>query len=113
MTVTPNIVFAVDFRSQGTPENETTPKRRQNEIDRAHHRERIAAERRAELEISNAAIMRLGDEACRWPIGEPSAPDFRYCGAKQITGVKTSYCARHHHMAYEQPRPRKGAFVCR
>lgn len=41
-------------------------------------------------------------KACRWPLGEPSSPDFRYCGADKIEG--RSYCGAHCMAAYTIPR---------
>lgn len=40
-------------------------------------------------------------QSCRWPLGDPSSPDFRFCGATR--DGECSYCARHRRMAY-QPR---------
>jgi GcrA cell cycle regulator len=40
-----------------------------------------------------ATIVTLGEHGCRWPIGEPEAPDFGFCGRlKARTGA---YCAGH------------------
>lgn len=38
---------------------------------------------------------------CRWPLGQPGAPDFRYCGAERFTidpGV-SCYCDFHHRLS--------------
>jgi hypothetical protein len=39
---------------------------------------------------------------CRWPIGDPRSPDFRFC--EVVTQPGKSYCARHAAIAY-QPHP--------
>lgn len=48
-----------------------------------------------------AAILalRLGD--CRWPIGDPGAPSFRFCCASTRPG--RSYCAGHEALASSRP----------
>jgi GcrA cell cycle regulator len=38
---------------------------------------------------------------CHWPLGDPRAPDFRYCGALKLDGLP--YCKHHCDIAY----PRK------
>jgi GcrA cell cycle regulator len=40
-----------------------------------------------------AALEDLDDNACRWPIGDPSEPDFSFCGAPAANG--RSYCCNH------------------
>lgn len=43
------------------------------------------------------AVLEIRDGQCRWPIGSPVDPDFRFCGAK--TGGRV-YCAHHHYTAH-------------
>ena len=45
-----------------------------------------------------AALANLPDSACRWPIGEPSDPDFCFCGLQK--GPGESYCKAHRARAY-------------
>ena len=52
------------------------------------------------------SIMQLGEAVCRWPLGDPRAPDFGYCGAKAPVGAP--YCAWHHRLAHEAPAARRG-----
>jgi len=40
------------------------------------------------------ALAQLPDRCCRWPIGDPSQPTFRYCGAPR-SSVLSSYCSEH------------------
>ena len=44
-------------------------------------------------------IMELKESMCRWPLGDPTTPEFRYCGAKSDVGVP--YCAYHCRIAYQ------------
>lgn len=34
---------------------------------------------------------------CCWPLGDPTTPEFRFCGDMPST---SRYCERHHKMAY-------------
>lgn len=47
-------------------------------------------------------LLGLHDEQCKWPIGEVSSPDFRFCGAH----AEGQYCKRHMTQAYADPKPR-------
>lgn len=44
-------------------------------------------------------IMDLREYMCRWPIGDPTSPSFRFCGARSTTGMP--YCAHHASIAYQ------------
>ena len=33
-------------------------------------------------------IMELRELMCRWPIGDPTQSEFRYCGAEEIAGSR-------------------------
>src|SRR5579871_5690042 len=39
------------------------------------------------------SLLELDEDTCRWPIGEPSSPDFFFCGAAPTDN--SSYCAHH------------------
>ena len=39
------------------------------------------------------SLLELTRSACRWPVGDPSHPDFFFCGAEALRG--RSYCAAH------------------
>lgn len=45
------------------------------------------------------ALMELTDAVCHWPVGDPRAADFFFCGGKAVTGM--SYCAHHCRIAYQ------------
>jgi GcrA cell cycle regulator len=50
-------------------------------------------------------IMDLRDSMCRWPMGDPTKPEFRFCGARSITGLP--YCNHHARIAYQPVADRK------
>jgi GcrA cell cycle regulator len=51
------------------------------------------------------SILELGEGKCRWPIGDPSAPDFFFCGGKTIEGLP--YCGYHSRIAYQPAADRR------
>lgn len=55
-----------------------------------------------------ATIMTITDHMCKWPIGDPSKDDFRFCGRK--TDPEEPYCMAHSQVAY-QPSRRRGSNV--
>jgi GcrA cell cycle regulator len=46
----------------------------------------------------------IREDACRWPLGDPTAEDFVYCGVQTAKG--RPYCAGHCRMAYKPPNSR-------
>jgi GcrA cell cycle regulator len=50
-------------------------------------------------------IMDLRESMCRWPMGDPTKPDFRFCGARSATGLP--YCSHHSRIAYQPVADRK------
>ena len=42
---------------------------------------------------------------CRWPMGDPTTPEFRFCGGKAITGLP--YCPHHSRIAYQPAAERR------
>jgi GcrA cell cycle regulator len=47
---------------------------------------------------------------CRWPMGDPTSQDFRFCGSRPMAGLP--YCPAHAQMAY-RPRSRDAVRVSR
>jgi GcrA cell cycle regulator len=47
-----------------------------------------------------AALAVLPDSACRWPLGDPSKPDFAFCSAPRFGHA--SYCKHHMAKAFER-----------
>ena len=50
-------------------------------------------------------IMELRECMCRWPIGDPGRPDFRFCGGRTNAGIP--YCAHHAAIAYQPTSDRR------
>jgi len=50
-------------------------------------------------------IMELKESMCRWPLGDPSTPEFRYCGTKSPIG--DTYCIHHARIAYQPSQDRR------
>jgi GcrA cell cycle regulator len=44
-------------------------------------------------------VTKAGERHCRWPIGDPRSPDFRFCGCETQEGLP--YCAHHARIAYQ------------
>jgi GcrA cell cycle regulator len=49
-------------------------------------------------------IVELKESMCRWPLGDPSTSEFRYCGSPTATGP---YCAYHGGLAYQPAQDRR------
>ena len=43
-------------------------------------------------------LLELAQDRCRWPINDPGAENFRYCGNEAFAGVP--YCTGHARLAY-------------
>lgn len=52
-----------------------------------------------------ATILTLTERTCKWPIGDPSSPDFYFCGRNSDVGVP--YCAHHCKIAYQPVSDRR------
>lgn len=50
-------------------------------------------------------IMDLREYMCRWPMGDPTTPEFRFCGARSQTGMP--YCTHHSRIAYQPAADRR------
>ncbi|MDE3174524.1 MAG: GcrA cell cycle regulator [Pseudomonadota bacterium] len=50
-------------------------------------------------------IVDLRESMCKWPLGDPSSMDFRYCGSPSHTG--TPYCQYHGKIAYQPAQDRR------
>lgn len=46
----------------------------------------------------NVTTANLTERMCRWPIGHPGDPEFRFCGNQRVPG--RPYCADHCALAY-------------
>ena len=56
---------------------------------------------------SYATILTLTDHMCKWPIGDPSGDEFRFCGRK--TDPDEPYCTPHSMVAYQPSRRRNSS----
>jgi len=66
----------------------------------------VAAEEDVAIPMSErVTIMDLRESMCRWPMGDPTKPEFRFCGARSITGLP--YCTHHARIAYQPVADRK------
>jgi GcrA cell cycle regulator len=50
-------------------------------------------------------IMELREGMCRWPVGDPTTPEFRFCGSN---GASVGpYCKHHARIAYQPAQERR------
>jgi GcrA cell cycle regulator len=64
--------------------------------------------RAEEISIHNGrgcSLLELGRGMCRWPISEPGAEDFCFCGNKPVEGLP--YCVGHARIAYKSAARRR------
>jgi GcrA cell cycle regulator len=52
-------------------------------------------------------IMELREAMCRWPLGDPTTAEFRFCGAKKSATATGPYCAYHGRLAYQPLNERR------
>ncbi len=50
-------------------------------------------------------IMELRESMCRWPVGDPTTPEFRFCGSR--TPATGPYCGHHARIAYQPAQDRR------
>jgi GcrA cell cycle regulator len=55
---------------------------------------------------ARVTLMELRESMCRWPLGDPSATEFRFCGAKSPAG-SGPYCCHHASIAYQPAQDRR------
>ena len=51
------------------------------------------------------SLLELNEATCHWPIGDPSSPEFFFCGGKALTSLP--YCAQHSRIAYQPASDRR------
>jgi len=51
------------------------------------------------------SLLEITANACHWPLGDPHAADFAFCGNAAVPGL--SYCVGHARMAYRLPVRRR------
>lgn len=47
-----------------------------------------------------AALEKLANNQCRWPLGDPADPNFRFCGARVVG--RSPYCCTHLELAFQR-----------
>ncbi len=52
-----------------------------------------------------ATVSTIGNNMCKWPIGDPARDDFHFCGQPTLSGK--SYCAYHARLAFQPPQRRE------
>lgn len=52
-------------------------------------------------------IMELKEAMCRWPLGDPTTTEFRFCGTRKPTEGIGPYCAYHSRIAYQPIQERR------
>ena len=58
-------------------------------------------------EPGSATVLTLGAHMCKWPIGDPSADTFTFCGRRN--DGEGPYCVHHARVAYQPQQQRKRA----
>lgn len=51
------------------------------------------------------SLLDLNEATCHWPVGDPEAEDFFFCGGKSLKGLP--YCAHHSRIAYQPASDRR------
>jgi GcrA cell cycle regulator len=54
---------------------------------------------------SHATVLTISDRMCRWPIGDPAATEFHFCGHSPKSG--SPYCEAHARKAYQPQQARR------
>ncbi|HMN85012.1 MAG TPA: GcrA family cell cycle regulator [Bauldia sp.] len=53
----------------------------------------------------NVSLMQLNDSMCKWPIGDPTAENFCFCGHRSYNSLP--YCEYHSRIAYQPVERRR------
>jgi GcrA cell cycle regulator len=56
---------------------------------------------------SYATVLTITEHMCKWPLGDPGADDFRFCGRR--TEEEEPYCTAHSRVAYQPSRRRSNS----
>lgn len=57
------------------------------------------------IEIKGVKMIDLKERMCRFPIGDPGTPDFKFCGCTSVPGLP--YCDGHARIAYQMNKRSK------
>lgn len=58
-----------------------------------------------DIGIDKATVSSIGNNQCKWPIGDPAAEDFHFCGQPTVGGKP--YCAYHAQLAFQPSQPKR------
>lgn len=61
-----------------------------------------ATDRPDERSPKAVTFKKLKPHHCRWPLGDPGTPEFRFCGVRRVDPLP--YCGLHCRTAYRPPR---------
>ncbi len=53
----------------------------------------------------NLTLVQLSERTCKWPLGDPLSPDFRFCG--NSSGEGSPYCKYHARIAFQPASERR------
>ncbi|MBN9009775.1 MAG: GcrA cell cycle regulator [Rhizobiales bacterium] len=53
----------------------------------------------------NVSLLALNDQMCKWPIGDPGADGFHFCGHRSFNSLP--YCEYHSRVAYQPVNDRR------
>ncbi len=93
------------------PRGRRSPFSPQRQLLRLLHAEAATAADTVPAEVisidsaQRCSLLELAQGKCRWPISDPGAADFAFCGNDAAVGF--SYCAGHARMAYRPPARRR------
>jgi GcrA cell cycle regulator len=59
------------------------------------------------VHVQRCSLLELAKGKCRWPLSDPGASDFSFCGNAAVPGLP--YCAGHARLAYRPPASRQQA----
>jgi GcrA cell cycle regulator len=94
----------------GAPERTGPRTRRRGALTQRHILQAVFAEApppAVEELVASAercTLLELAAGKCRWPLTDPDAKDFFFCGNRSVAGL--SYCAGHARLAYRTPARR-------
>lgn len=72
------------------------------------HSQPLPEETEIEIPVEQRrALLELTEETCKWPVGDPAAADFYFCGGVATPGKP--YCCAHCRIAYQPPKARSEA----
>ena len=91
--------------SQSDKPKQRMPSVRAIKLKRITHKPRMVEKPRPPPIGRPVTLMELNEFTCRFPLGDPRSPDFRFCGEFPRTGEP--YCDHHCRIAYTSPPARK------